>query len=130
MSDLENWSLDLKNVLVTLMPSDMLSLLQELLQNGAPCYAEKITRASQKQNSVRVLPWARHLLNMGPIGHIYGDYQTDNCTRNELNLFPVTNWIKSCVQPEIPSSKITDLVSSLPDRVKAFKDAKGTSTKY
>lgn len=131
MSDLENWSFGLKNALVTLMSSDMLSLLQELLQNGAPSYAEKkITRALQKQNRVRVLPWARHLLNIGPIGHICGDYQTDNCTRNELNLLPVTNGIKSCVQPEISSSKITDLVSSLPNRVKAFKDAKGASTKY
>ena len=101
------------------------------MEDGAPCYATKKTQEWHLKNAVQKLPWPSQSPDMNSIEHIWGIM---NRAIKKVPIKPTTRGklfeVLRAAWVEIPQVKITELISSMPERVKALKKAGGKSTRY
>ena len=101
------------------------------MENGAPCHTAKKTKEWQDRNGIKRLPWPSQSPDMNPMEHLRA--MLDRPVRK--NSRKPTSWTELLkllreAWAEIPQEKNSELVSSMPERVKALKSANCKSTKY
>ena len=77
------------------------------------------------------LPWPSQSPDMNPIEHLWAtlDRAVWKKSRKPTSRAEWLNLLREA-WTEIPQEKISELVSSMPERVKALKSANSKSTKY
>ena len=100
------------------------------MEDGAPSHTAKKTKGWQDRNRIKRLPWSSQSLEMSPIKHLWAIL--DRAVQNSRK---PTSWAELLnllceASAEIPQDKISELVSSMPERERALKSANGNSTKY
>ena len=101
------------------------------MEDGAPCHTPKKIKEWQDRNGIQRLPRPSQSLEMNPIEHLWA--MLDRAVRKTSR--KPTSWSKLLNRlceawAEIPQEKISELVRSLPEGVKALKSANSKSTKY
>ena len=101
------------------------------MEDGAPCHIAKKTKEWQDRNGIKQLPWPSQSLTLIPLNTSW-PYWIELCGKKSRK---PTSWAELLNRlceawAEIPQEKISELVNSLPERVKALKSANGKSTKY
>ena len=101
------------------------------MEDGAPCHTAKKTKEWQDRNGIKGLPWTSQSPDMNPIEHLWVilDRAVQKNSRKPTSRAELMNLLREACA-EIPQEKISELVSSTPERVKAFKSANGKNTKY
>ena len=92
---------------------------------------QKQTNKWQERNGIKRLPWPSQSLENNPIEHLWAilDRAVRKKSRKPTSRAELQNLLREA-WAEIPQEKISELVSSMPERVKALKSANGKSTKY
>ena len=100
-------------------------------QDGAPCHTGKMSMKWFKTKKIRVLKWPGNSPDMNPIENVW------EVLKNEIHSQPITTkneLIDQLIKVWFHSKQITNLckklIESMPNRIKALKDAKGGQTKY
>ena len=101
------------------------------MEDGAPCHTPKKTKEWQDRNGIKRLSWPSQSPDMNPIEHLSAilDRAVWKKSRKPTSREELRNLLREA-WAEIPQEKISELVSSTPERVKALKSANGKSTKY
>ena len=100
-------------------------------QDSAPCHTAKAVKTWIAKNNVKVLPWAGNSPDMNPIENLW------DLLKEEIHSVPITTktaLIERLIHVWFHSEKIkdhcTNMIKSMPHRVKALLKAKGGQTKY
>ena len=101
------------------------------MEDGAPCHTAKKTKEWQDRNGIKRLPWPNQSPDMNPIEHLWATLDRDarKKSRKPTSWAELLNLLREA-WAEIPQERISELVSSMPEIVKALKSANGESTKY
>ena len=101
------------------------------MEDGAPCHTAKKTKECQDRNRIKPLSWPSQSPDTNPIEHLWAilDRAVWKNSRKPTSRVELLNRLREA-WAEIPQEKISELVSSMSERVKALKSANGKSTKY
>ena len=101
------------------------------MEDGAPCHTAKKTKRWQDRNGIKRLPWPSRSLERNPIEHLWAilDRAVQKKFRKPTSRAELLTRLRES-WAEIPQEKISELISSMSERVKALKSANGKSTKY
>lgn len=103
--------------------------------DNAPCHASAKTKSWKEHNSVEILPWPAQSPDLNPIENLWNILEKsirkrikkyDSTLTNKNNFFTALKeeWYK------IEEDKLTQLVTSMPNRINAVIKSKGYPTKY
>lgn len=101
------------------------------MEDGAPCHTARATQLWLGENGITKLPWPSQSPDMNPIEHLWGllDRSLRKKKTKASNKLELLRLLRETWQ-EISQNDIRNLISSMPRRVLALKNAKGMSTKY
>ena len=101
------------------------------MEDGAPPHTAKVTQRWHDNNNITRLPWPGQSPDMNPIEHVWGllGKAMEKCTTKPTNKVAFVATLKE-EWKRIPQHVIDNLIKTMPTRVTALLNAKGTSTSY
>lgn len=110
--------------------ANMMSLGQFVFQqDNDPKHTSRVAKLYFQENNIEMLKWPPQSPDLNPIEHLWAilDQKIPISARNNINTF----WDALQRQWELlPNEIISNLVASMPNRIKAVKESKGGATKY
>ena len=89
----------------------------------------KVAKQWMSNNRIQCLPWPSQSPDANPIEHLWHELEKRLGSRKPKNGDELFTMIEN-EWNNLPKSLLSDLVASVPCRLKAIRDAKGFPTKY
>lgn len=101
-----------------------------LMVDGAPIHTANVTKFWMQDNGLKTLDWPPNSPDLNPIENLWmickDRVQSKNRPRNKAEMWDTVNAAWESISMDI----LSDLIATMPERMKAVIDAKGGSTRW